>query len=113
MSGVAARPSPFRVTARGVRVAVRVNPRAARSRIEGIAAEADGGAVVRVAVTAPPADGKANAAVLDVLAEAWRVKPSALALAAGATGRRKTIEVAGDPAMILARLETWRDGLDG
>lgn len=107
------RASPFRAAAGGVAVAVRVIPRARRTRIDGIVADAGGAAAVKVAVTAPPADGKANAAVVALLAEAWNVPKSAIEVASGAADRRKTVIVAGDPAMVLARLEAWRGTIDG
>lgn len=50
---------------------------------------------VRVWVTRPPADGQANAAVLDLLADALACPPSALELVSGGRSRRKRIRVRG------------------
>ena len=61
---------PFAETADGVRLAVRLTPKASAERIIGLADEADGGVVLKVAVTAAPEGGKANAALLKVLARA-------------------------------------------
>ncbi len=93
----------------GVRVRVRVTPRAADSRIGGIHRDGDG-AALKVSVTAPPADGRANAAVIKLLAKAWRLPPSSLSVAAGTAGRHKTLAVAGDGPALLARLEDWAAG---
>ncbi|MGE0254886.1 MAG: DUF167 domain-containing protein [Alphaproteobacteria bacterium] len=103
---------PWRIVKDGVAVRIRVTPRARRAAVAGIVALPDGPAI-RVAVAAPPADGAANAAVLKLLAEAWGLPRSALAIAAGASGRSKTITVAGDPARLATTLETWLTGAEG
>ncbi len=73
----------------GVRVNVKVVPRARRTAIEGVR---DGRLVVRV--TAPPVDGAANEAAIDALAEALDVPRRSVRVVAGATSRNKTIEIA-------------------
>jgi len=99
--------SPFTVVADGVRVRLRVQPRARRNRIEGLVPEADGGVALKVAVTAAPEDGRANAAVLALLAEAWDIAKSSLAVTAGAADRRKTIHLRGDPQRLMQALADW------
>jgi uncharacterized protein len=69
---------------------VRVQPRASRTELAG---ERDGRLLVRV--TAPPADGKANAAVRALLAKRLRVPQASIRIAAGQTGRDKRITVDG------------------
>jgi uncharacterized protein YggU (UPF0235/DUF167 family) len=58
---------------------------------------------VRIAVAAE--DGKANAALARLLAEAAGVPTSSVTLTTGATARLKTFRLTGDPAAIVARLE--------
>jgi uncharacterized protein len=99
--------SPFSVAADGVRVKVRVQPRARRNRIAGLVPEADGGVALKVAVTEAPEAGRANAAVLALLAEAWDVAKSKLAVTAGAADRRKTIHLQGDPQRLMQALADW------
>ncbi|MGV6805707.1 MAG: DUF167 domain-containing protein [Ruegeria sp.] len=67
----------------GQTIRVRVTPKAAQDRID------FDGDIVHIAVTIPPADGKANQAVIKVLAKAMRVAPSSLMLKQGHTGRDK------------------------
>jgi uncharacterized protein (TIGR00251 family) len=50
---------------------------------------------LRVAVAAPPVDGKANEAVVRTLAEALGVPRSAVEIVRGEAGRRKTVRVRG------------------
>ncbi len=59
---------------------------------------------LRVAVTAPPVDGEANAAVIDAVAQALGVRRSAVRIAHGERGRRKTLVVEGADAAALRAL---------
>ena len=93
----------------GVRIAVRVKPRARRAAVEGIVADADGRRRLAVVLTEAPEGGRANAALIALLARRWRLPKSAFAVAAGARARRKTVMVAGDPATILARIAAEGD----
>ncbi len=96
--------SPFVAVADGVRVALKITPRAARSAVVGVVDGVDGDRLLKVTVTAVPADGKANAAVTALLAKLWRVPKSALTVVAGATERTKVIHVAGDPEALIAAM---------
>ena len=107
------RASPVTPTADGVRVAVRVTPRASRNAIQGLAQEADGTSVVRVMVTAVPEGGRANTALIKLLARAWGVPKSAVSVVAGATDRRKVLHVAGPSGDLIQRLNHWIGGLAG
>ena len=62
------------------------------------------GGRLRVAVTAPPVDGAANAAVVEALAEAFGVKRTAVSVLHGQTGRRKTVRIVGGRAERLEQL---------
>lgn len=86
---------------------LKVTPRARRNRVEGLAPAADGGVALEVSVTAAPEDGKANAAVIKLLAAEWGVAKSTIEVVLGAADRRKLLHVAGDPAGLRRRLEDW------
>lgn len=107
------RQPPFAPARGGVTVAVRLTPKAKREGLLGFDADASGAVRCRVAVTAPPAEGKANAALLRLLARAWGVPKSSLSIAAGASARDKLIHVAGDPEVLLPRLNAWEEQADG
>lgn len=71
----------------GAEFAVRVTPRSRRPGLE------LDGAVLRVGVTAPPEDGRANAAVAEVLAHALGVAKGRVVLLRGATSRDKVFRL--------------------
>ena len=75
---------------------LRVTPNAGRDVIEGIEALADGTEVLRIRVAAIPDRGKANAAVIALLAKALGVPKSAIVVTAGATARLKTVRIDAD-----------------
>ena len=104
-------PLPFISAGDGVRVRLRVQPRARRNQIGGLVAEADGGVALKVAVTAAPEGGKANAAVIALLAKAWSRPKSAFTVVAGAADRRKIIHLQGDPARLMQALDPWLEDL--
>jgi uncharacterized protein (TIGR00251 family) len=95
-------PAFVRRTDTGVTIELRVQPRARRSALE-VTAEG----ALKAAVTAPPEDGKANAAVVALLADTWRLPKSAFEVARGATARQKTLGVAGEPALLADRIAEW------
>lgn len=72
------------------RVTVRVTPRSGKDSIESGA-----GGVCVVRVTAPPDEGKANAAVCKVVASALGVPKSSVSVVRGHTSRTKTLEISG------------------
>jgi uncharacterized protein YggU (UPF0235/DUF167 family) len=102
---------PWRPVADGIALRVRLTPKARRDRLDGLAALADGTCVVRAAVTAAPEDGKANAALLRLLAMTWRLPRTALAVTGGATSLLKTVTIRGDGQALAGMLNAWRAGL--
>jgi len=78
---------------------VLVTPRASRERV-GPVLEGR----LKVAVTAPPVEGEANAAVCALIAKALGVAKSAVTVVRGDTGRRKTVRVVGVGADAVRRL---------
>lgn len=84
----------------GCTISVRVQPRASRDRVLGMR---DG--ALRVSVIAPPQDGRANAALLELLAETLGVAKSRLRVVRGHSSRDKVVAVEGLASeMVLAKL---------
>ena len=98
---------PFRACPGGVRVRLKVTPKAKRAQFGGLLDEPDGEKALKVAVTAAPEGGKANEAVIALLAKEWGVAKSAVSVVAGATDRRKLMEIRGPSQELLARLQGW------
>lgn len=81
---------------------VRLTPRAARTEITGWRDD-----VLLARVTAPPVQGRANEALIRLLAAALAVPPSRLEVVAGAASRDKTLRVLGlSQEEVRARLST-------
>ncbi len=97
----------------GLRVAVRLAPRAKFDRLLGIAPAADGGRVLKVSVTAPARDGRANEALLQLLAQAWHLPRRNLSIVTGAASRIKIVHVTGDPHQLIAKLSAEIASLPG
>ena len=96
--------SPLTLTRDGLRIAIRLSPRARSDRLLGLAAAAEGGRVVKASVAAPARDGRANEALLQLLARAWRLPRSYLSIVAGAASKNKSVRVAGDPDQLIVKL---------
>jgi uncharacterized protein (TIGR00251 family) len=84
-----------------VRLTLRVQPRAGRSRVLG-----RHGAALKVQVAAPPVEGAANAAVVDLIAKWLDVSRRGVTLVQGERGRDKVVAIAAvDPAALARRIE--------
>ena len=77
-------------TPNGVTFAIKVHPRAKKNAITGEVGDA-----LKVSLTAPPLDGRANEACIDFLAKLLNVPRSSVSIAAGQSSRNKVIRVAG------------------
>src|SRR3977135_4568388 len=89
--------APWRYSAGGISVALRVTPRGGRDDIDGIETLANGRTVMKVRVRAIAQGGEAHRAVTELLAKALGVSKAKVRLLSGATSRLKQIAVDGDP----------------
>ena len=83
----------------GVRFRVHVQPRASRSEVVGVREGA-----LRVRLQAPPVDGAANEALVELLAERLSVSRRDVRIVAGVAGRSKVVDVNGIAPARVARL---------
>lgn len=96
-------PTYLEIVPGGVRIRLKVQPRASRDEIAGVA-----GDELKVRVTAPPVDAAANNAVLEFLAEVLECRRGSVQLVRGQTARHKVVVVAEpglDAGLIQARIE--------
>lgn len=92
----------MRRTAQGVTVELRAQPRARRTALECPTRRA-----LKAAVTAPAEDGKANDAVIALLAAEWHLPRSAFDVLRGAAARDKVFSISGEPAALADRIAEW------
>ena len=81
--------------AAGIRLAIRLQPRASRNQVVGMMGDR-----LKIALTAPPVEGAANAACQAYLAELFGVSKGSVRLVGGEKSRDKLWEIAGDPARL-------------
>ena len=99
--------SPLRPGRGGLLLAVRVTPKSSRDAVAGLHTAADGAVSLAVRVTAAPDKGRANKAVIGLLAKASGLPRSAFAIVSGETERCKTLLVTGNPAAV----EAWMSSI--
>jgi uncharacterized protein (TIGR00251 family) len=93
---------PIRDTASGATFSVKVHPRAKKDAIAGTVGDA-----LKLALTAPPVEGRANEACIRFFAEFLRVPRSSVTIAAGETSRNKVVRVHGlTAAQVEERLQS-------
>jgi uncharacterized protein YggU (UPF0235/DUF167 family) len=89
----------------GLVLHVRLTPKGGRDALEGAEILSDGNCVLKARVRAVPEDGKANEALVALVAKTLKIPASRIKIAAGATSRHKSLFLEGDAAEIAARLE--------
>lgn len=85
-------------SAAGATFTVKVHPRAHKNAITG-----ETGDALKLSLTAPPVEGKANAACIEFFANLLKLPRSSITIASGESSRRKVIRVAGLPAEELRK----------
>ncbi|WP_027169136.1 DUF167 family protein [Mesorhizobium sp. WSM3224] len=100
----------FRLRENGIDLYVRLTPKAALDRIDGVETAADGRSHLKARVRAVPENGAANAALERMMAKALGVPASAVSVVAGGTARLKTLRVVGDAAELVGRVEALSGG---
>jgi uncharacterized protein len=95
---------PYTIVPGGLRLAVRLTPRAAHNRIDGVSVGADGRAVLAIRLTAPPVEGAANAALVEFLAEALDLRKTDVSIRSGQKSRLKLVDLKGESAVLATKL---------
>ena len=92
--------SPLETTEGGIRLRLRIQPRASRTEVAGLH-----GDLLRIRLSAPPVDGAANEELIRFLADLLGVPGRAVEITAGHAGRQKTVRILGvDRAAAAAAL---------
>lgn len=98
---------PWRRHGVGVRLAVRLTPRASRNGVDGLVLDAEGRPALQLRLSAPPVEGAANKALVAFVAEALALRKAQVEIVSGQTARQKLLQLSGDAETILERLEAW------
>ncbi|MEY4708598.1 MAG: hypothetical protein RJB58_2321 [Pseudomonadota bacterium] len=98
---------PYAATQDGVRLALRLTPRASRNGVDGVAEDAEGRPVLRLRLIAPPVEGAANKALIAFLSKTLSLRKADITICSGETSRVKILHLAGDSATILRKLDNW------
>ena len=104
---------PARRNACTVRIDCRVRAAGRANRVVAIASGADGARRLRAEVTAPAGGGKANRALLKLLAKFFAIAPSRWSVVVGAGRREKTLAIVGVTGEEWARVEAALAALEG
>jgi len=100
-------PSVYEPIPGGLRLRLRVQPKSRREGPQGVVALPEGGLALKFGVGAAPEDGKANAAIIALLARRLKVAKAAISVAAGAKDRRKLVDIQGPSETLAAALDAW------
>ena len=100
---------PYRLDGKHLRLSVRVTPNAGADAVDGLYLRDDGAASLKLRVRAQPEKGKANKAVIAVLAKELGSAKSKLSLSAGLKDRTKTVMIEGEPAEMAGRIDDLID----
>ena len=97
--------SPFSPTLTGVEIALWVTPSASRDKVGEVMDHPDYGPVLKIAVTAPPEKGKANAGVIKLLAKQLQMPKTSLHMTQGEAHRFKVITIDGGTDDLMHTLQ--------
>ncbi|NOZ42570.1 MAG: DUF167 domain-containing protein [Alphaproteobacteria bacterium] len=98
---------PLTAHAQGVRLAIRLTPKAAKNYFGQVVTTADGSAWLKAYVTTIPEAGKANKALIKMLAKSLKLPARDISVASGATNRNKQLLIAGNSQDLTRRLDQW------
>lgn len=91
----------------GISFHVRVTPKAAQNRIGEVMRDENDNPILKVYVTITPEQGKANEAVIELLAKTWKLKKSQIFIKQGSTDRNKKLYILGESKILLQKLKEF------
>ncbi|KQV73182.1 DUF167 domain-containing protein [Rhizobium sp. Root1220] len=96
---------PWTAGADHVSLAVRLTPKSGRDAIDGVEADAEGRSHLKVRVTSIAEKGKANKALIAVVAESVGLAKSSVGIISGEASRKKILRIEGDPEDVIKKLD--------
>ncbi len=98
---------PITLHAKGVRLAIKLTPKAAHNRFSSVEKSADGSAYLKAYVTVVPENGKANKSLIKMLSKSCKLPASDISVASGVTSRNKQLLIVGNGQELTLRLRKW------
>lgn len=96
---------PWQASSDHLRLSVRLTPNGGRDAIDGIESGSDGECYLKARVSVAPEKGKANKALIALVAKSLGISKSSLSLVSGDTARKKILRIEGDPEDLAKRLD--------
>ena len=100
---------PFAAVEGGVKLAIRLSPKASRNQIEGVFIDVDGQAVLKASVTTVPENGKANKSLIKLLSKELKLVKTMISLVSGSKDRNKVLMITGETNDLLSKLDKWSE----
>ncbi|MBB3463559.1 DUF167 domain-containing protein [Rhizobium sp. BK377] len=88
-----------------VRLAVRLTPNGGRDAIGGVEPDGEGEMLLKARVSTAPEKGKANKALIALVAKSLGIAKSSISIVSGDTSRKKILRIDGDPEDLIKKLE--------
>ncbi|MGG6894069.1 MULTISPECIES: DUF167 domain-containing protein [Rhizobium] len=101
---------PWQASSDHLRLSVRLTPNGGRDAIDGVETGSDGECYLKARVSVAPEKGKANKALIALLAKSLGIPKSSLELLSGDTARKKILRIDGDPEDLAERLNAIAKG---
>jgi uncharacterized protein len=98
---------PLRPHNKGISLSIRLTPGAKKDALLGVMDIADNQKALKASVTAPPEDGRANKALIALLAKELKLQKSSISVLSGDTNRQKVLLVEGETAPLLEKINGW------
>ncbi|MGV1758582.1 DUF167 domain-containing protein [Rhizobium sp. A22-96] len=95
---------PWQASSDHLRLSVRLTPNGGRDSIDGVETGSDGQSYLKARVSVAPEKGKANKALIALLARSMGIPKSSLELVSGDTARKKILRIEGEPEDLMQRL---------
>ena len=90
------------------RLTVRLTPNGGRDQVDAWERDADGMLTLKARVSAPPEGGKANKALIALLAKSLRLPKTSISIASGDTSRTKNLRIDADPEVVFEKLSALK-----
>jgi len=95
---------PWQASSDHLRLSVRLTPNGGRDAIDGVEMGSDGESYLKARVSVAPEKGKANKALIALLAKSLGIPKSSLAFLSGETARKKILRIEGEPEDLMVKL---------